>query len=309
MGHCRTRQSRRFATVFQRGHSQAGGSRAGSGNGTRSEHSPEEGGHRGGPSSRQISSLRSRRRILESILTTVRRVREGLSLTVKQFQILLGLMAAASNVIPFGLLYMRPLQWWLKTKGFSLRGNPLRTIKVTRRCLRALDMWRKPWFLSQGPVLGAPCHRITLATDASLTSWGAVMSGHPACGLWNGHHLKWHINCLEMLAMFRALKHFLPDLRKSPCVGMHRQHSSGFLYQPPGRSAFAPLIQAGTPDPWVVPGQVPLAENSLYSWASQYRSILSRQGPRPREWRLHSEVVKQIWRVFGQAQVDLFATR
>ncbi len=54
-------------------------------------------------------------------------------------------MAAASNVIPFGLLYMRPLQWWLKTKGFSLRGNPLRTIKVTRRCLRALDMWRKPW--------------------------------------------------------------------------------------------------------------------------------------------------------------------
>ncbi len=30
-----------------------GGSRAGSGNGTRSEHSPEEGGHRDGPSSRQ----------------------------------------------------------------------------------------------------------------------------------------------------------------------------------------------------------------------------------------------------------------
>ncbi len=23
----------------------------------------------------------------------------------------------------------------------------------------------------------------------------------------------WHINCLEMLAVFRGLKHFLPDLR------------------------------------------------------------------------------------------------
>ncbi len=32
----------------------------------------------------------------------------------------------------------------------------LRMIKVTRRCLCALDMWRQPWFLSQGPVLGAP---------------------------------------------------------------------------------------------------------------------------------------------------------
>ncbi|KAL0183515.1 hypothetical protein M9458_019211, partial [Cirrhinus mrigala] len=71
----------------------------------------------------------------------------GRSLTVKQFQRLLGLMAAASNVVPFGLLYMRPLQWWLRTKGFSPRGNPFRMIKVMRRCLRALDMWKKPWFL------------------------------------------------------------------------------------------------------------------------------------------------------------------
>ncbi|KAL0189459.1 hypothetical protein M9458_016558, partial [Cirrhinus mrigala] len=33
------------------------------------------------------------------------------------------------------------------------------------------------------------------------------------------------------------------------------------------------------------------------------------QGPRPGEWMLHRELVKQIWRVFSQAQVDLFATR
>ncbi len=68
---------------------------------------------------------------IESILTAVARVREGRSLTVKQFQKLLGLMAAASNVISFGLLYMRPPQWWLKTKGFSPRGNPLCMLKVT----------------------------------------------------------------------------------------------------------------------------------------------------------------------------------
>ncbi|KAI2647325.1 Transposon Ty3-G Gag-Pol polyprotein [Labeo rohita] len=150
---------------------------------------------------------------IESILAAVKRVKEGRSLTVKQFLQLLGLMAAASNVIPFGLLYMRPLQWWLKTKGFSPRGNPLRMIKVTCRGLRALDMWRKPWFLNQGPVLGAPCRRVSLATDASLTGWGAVMSGRSARGLWSGRHLSWHINCLEMLAVFRALKYFLPDLK------------------------------------------------------------------------------------------------
>ncbi len=37
--------------------------------------------------------------------------------------------------------------------------------------------------------------------------------------------------------------------------------------------------------------------------------ILSRQGPRPGEWMLHPDGVKQSWRVFGQAEVDLFATQ
>ncbi len=39
------------------------------------------------------------------------------------------------------------------------------------------------------------------------------MSGCSAQGLWGGHHLMWHMNFLEMLAMLQALKHVLPDLR------------------------------------------------------------------------------------------------
>ncbi len=38
-------------------------------------------------------------------------------------------------------------------------------------------------FLNLGPVLGAPCRQLSLATDASLTGWGAVMSGRSARGL------------------------------------------------------------------------------------------------------------------------------
>ncbi|KAI2664245.1 Transposon Ty3-G Gag-Pol polyprotein [Labeo rohita] len=247
---------------------------------------------------------------IESILAAVKRVKEGRSLTVKQFQQLLGLMAAASNVIPFGLLYMRPLQWWLKTRGFSLRGNPLRMIKVTRQCLRALDMWRKPWFLSQGPVLGAPCRRVTLATDASLTGWGAVMSDHTARGLWSSHHLMWHINCLEMLAVFRALKHFLPDLRDrhvlvrtdNTAVVSYINHQGGLRSRPLYKLAHQILV-------WSQGKLLSLRAVYLPGYLSLGADILSRQGPRPGEWMLPPEVVKQIWRMLGQAQVDLFAMR
>ncbi|KAL0165880.1 hypothetical protein M9458_037724, partial [Cirrhinus mrigala] len=219
---------------------------------------------------------------IESILAAVKIVREGRSLTVKQFQQLLGLMAAASNVIPFGLLYMRPLQWWLKTRGFSPRGNPLRMIKVTRRCLRALDMWRKPWFLSQDPVLGAPCRRVTLATDASLTGWGAVMSGHPACGLWSGHQLTWHINCLEMLAVFRALKHFLQDLRDrhvlvradNTAVVSYINHQGGLRSRPLYKLAHQILV-------WSQGKLLSLRAVYVPGYLNLGADILSRQGPRP----------------------------
>ncbi len=222
---------------------------------------------------------------IESILKTVRRVKEGQSLTVKQFQRLLGLMAAASNVIPIGLLYMRPLQWWLKTKGFSPRGNPLRMIKVTRRCLRALDMWRQPWFLSQGPVLGAPCRCVTLATDASLTGWGAVKSGHPARGLWRGHHLAWHINRLEMLAVFQALKYFLPDLRghhvlvrtDNTAVVSYINHQGGLRSRHLYRLAHQILV-------WAQGKLLSLRAVYIPGHLNVGADTLSRQGLLPGEW-------------------------
>ncbi len=71
-----------------------------------------------------------------------------------------------------------------------------------------------------------------------------------------------------------------PGPKRSPCFGAHRQHRGGLLHQPPGRSVFVPPLQAGAPDPCVVPGQAPLAESSSYS------------GLRPGEWMLHPKVVK-----------------
>ncbi len=158
--------------------------------------------------------------------------------TVKHFQRLLGLMAAASNVIPFGLLYMRPLQWWLKTKGFSPRGNDQGNTSnghIPDR-LGSLHDW-------------PPCPR--------SVEWSSCHLSHQLPG---------------DAGRVSSTQTLFSGLKKSPCVGTPRQHSSGFLYKPPGKSAFAPHIQAGAQDPCVVPAQVPLAESSLYSRASQYRS-------------------------------------
>ncbi len=70
--------------------------------------------------------------------------------------------------------------------------------------------------------------------------------------------------------MFQALKHFLPDLRDhhvlvrtdNTAVVSYINHQGGLRSRPLYRLAYT--------DPWVVPGQTPLAESSSHSWASQY---------------------------------------
>ncbi len=164
--------------------------------------------------------------------------------------------------------------------------------------------------LKSGPGAGAPCRQLSLATDASLTGWGAVMSGRSARGLWSGRHLIWHINCLEMLAVFRALKFFLPDLRghhvlvrtDNTAVVSYINHQGGLRSRPLYKLAHQILL-------WSQDKFLSLRALYIPGYLNVGPDVLSRQGPRPGEWMLHPEVVKQIWRIFYQAEVDLFATQ
>ncbi len=95
---------------------------------------------------------------------------------------LLGLMAAASPVLPLGLLHMRPFLWWMKELRLHPTVPATRLVRVSRSCCRHLLMWRDPVFLRSGVRMGAIHHRHMITTDASMTGWGAVFEGRPASG-------------------------------------------------------------------------------------------------------------------------------
>ncbi|KAL0188431.1 hypothetical protein M9458_015530, partial [Cirrhinus mrigala] len=111
---------------------------------------------------------------------------------------------------------------------------------------------------------------------------GAVMSGHPAEGLWSGHHLTWHINCLEILAVFQALKHFFTDLRghhvlvrtNNTAVVSYINHQGGLRSRPLNRLAHQTLL-------WAQGKLLSLREVHIPGHLNQGAYVLSRQGPRP----------------------------
>ena len=150
-------------------------------------------------------------------------------------------MAAASTVIPLGLLHMRSFQLWLRARGFHPRANPQRQIRVTRQGLRTLSMWFRPRFLTLGPTLGPCCHREMLMTDASLMGWGAVLDGRPAQGIWRGHLLELAHQLPRNEDCISGPEILPPAVERLPCPSAGRQHIGSLLHRSPGQTAVAPL--------------------------------------------------------------------
>ncbi|KAI2652818.1 ORF V: Enzymatic polyprotein [Labeo rohita] len=246
----------------------------------------------------------------QSVLKCLESFRHKTAVPLKTFQRLLGHMAAAAAVTPLGLLHMRPLQRWLhdRVPRWAWHRGTLR-IGVSPQCHRLFSPWSDPAFLQAGVPLGQVSRHLVVYTDASSMGWGAVCNGQAASGSWTGPRLQWHINCLELLAVFLALHRFRPTLRHkhvlvrtdSTATVAYINRQGGLRSRRMSQLARHLLLWSQT---WLkslravhIPGELNRAADQL-----------SRQSTHPGEWRLHPETVQLIWSHFGEAQIDLFAS-
>ncbi len=113
--------------------------------------------------------------------------------------------------------------------------------------------------------MGAIHRRHMITTDASMTGWGAVFEDRQASGEWTGEFLSWHINCLELRAVFLALMYFLPVLGGASYHSQNGQYGGSVPHKPSGRFTVAHPGQACAPSSPLVPRQVPFFEGSSRS--------------------------------------------
>ncbi len=230
---------------------------------------------------------------------------------LKVFQRMLGLMAAASPVLQLGLLRMRPLQRWLKPRvpHNAWRHGRLH-IRVNQACVTALTPWKNPRWMEKGVAMGLVHTRKVVTTDASNTGWGALCEGKPTFGHWSKTESGFHINCLEMLAVCRACQFFLPDL-----IGRHVLIRSdnmsvvSYINHQGGVSSKRLFILAERLLEWAQLNLRSLRAAHLPGRLNQGADMLSRSNVPSEEWMLHPQVVQKIWKTFGKAEVDLFASK
>ncbi|KAJ8349112.1 hypothetical protein SKAU_G00277010 [Synaphobranchus kaupii] len=149
----------------------------------------------------------------------------GNTVTLRACLRISGLMASAISVVPQGLLKMRDFQRWVLSLRLDSRRHLNRKVKVTPDCVIALRHWKTPLNFKAGRPMGAVSMRRTVTTDTSLRGWGAVYEGRTVNGVWPLDLQQAHINYLALLAIFLALKLFLPFLRghhvlADPCISV-----------------------------------------------------------------------------------------
>ena len=220
---------------------------------------------------------------------------------------LLRVMSSPSTLIPGSRLRMRSLQHRLLVS--RPLDSPTASGSWDASCQRDLQWLSVPSHLGVGVDLSLPRPDLVLYTDASDSGWGASLGSYHLSGWWSRDVSLYSINHRELLAVFLAIRGFLPLLR-GQTVSLFTDNTSALSYlrkEGGTRSstlnevAQAVLRLCEASDVRLLPQFVPGRLNVLADFLSRRGQVLGS------EWALHQEVCRDLFRLWP-VTVDLFAT-
>ena len=220
----------------------------------------------------------------------------------------IGYMVASFSAVQFGKLHYRQLE---RAKIAALKensGNYDAKMLISVSMKNELQWWIDNILQSYRDIVQAP-FRLTITSDASLQGWGACCNTQKAGGRWTTEEAKNHINYLELLACFLALKSYAS---KVSCT-----HIKFYM---DNQTAISYVNNMGG----ITSVQCDNLANSIWSWCiarniwltachvpgiSNAADILSRKFDDQIEWMLSKSVFDQLTLKWGMPEIDLFASR
>jgi ribonuclease HI len=227
--------------------------------------------------------------------------------TVRSFLRLLGLMTSTLLAVQYARLYMRPIQLFLnQSRDARIHGLQHR-IMIPCRLVPIFRWWAHLPNLTQGLPWKDPKPSVTVTTDASLRAWGAHMGVSKVQGAWTYNQSKLHINVLEMLAVFKALKAF-QLANKMVLIQTDNTSVISYINKAGGTRSLQLCQMTWDLLTWCREHRVMLQAVHIPGTRNVLADKLSRQMCSPTEWELNSAVLNKLFLIWQRPHIDLFAT-
>ena len=236
----------------------------------------------------------------------------GSRVTYATIKKMLGLLSSAHQVVHLGLLYMREFQLWFTRYHRVWGDDPQfdnRWVTVPRSVKGDWDHWMAASVERLGVPMGPKLGVVTIFTDASLLGWGGLMGYEQARGLWPEGH-DYPINVLEMEAVWLSILRFAPNLKGRHILVMtDNMTARAYINRQGGMVSENCRFWARRIWLWVSQNALSIAAEYVPGKENVAADMLSRGGPRDDDWSLNPLIVQRLWALFGEARVDLFASK
>ena len=229
--------------------------------------------------------------------------------SVREIAQILGLMISVQPaILPVPLFYWKIER--LKIQALREQRSYDAKVTLTEGAKSDLHWWASEMERHNGRNLQILQWDMVLESDASKEGWGANHLGVSTGGLWTQEEQKHHINYLELLAAFLALKTFARDC-----------HSVAILLRIDNVTAIAFVNKMGGPhstplsnlavEMWkwccnrtifVHAEHLPGKENVRADWESRHARDSS-------DWMIRRDIFQQLEEELGPFTIDLFASR
>jgi hypothetical protein len=218
----------------------------------------------------------------------------------------LGLMASSLMMVPKSKLYMRPLQIYLNSIWDRMKMTLDFQIMTPLKLVSTIQWWGNLDNLLTGKEFSSKKPSVILTTDASKTAWGAHCQSQTVQGKWNPHQQTLHINLLELIAVWNALKAFL-HLVKDQVVLIQTDNTSVLHYINNSGGTKSILLCSTTWDmlQWCLLHNIELRAAHIPGKDNHLADRLSRQMVSHLEWELHPQVARQLFRLWPTPIIDL----
>ncbi|KAF7245960.1 Enzymatic polyprotein [Varanus komodoensis] len=205
---------------------------------------------------------------------------------------------------------MRPIRLFFNAAFQPQQDPATKQIRIPPAVLHTLTWWTITDNLSIGTPFRPPRPTMTLYTDASLLGWGAACLGLRVQGTWNRREARKHINFLELLAIFNALKAFETVLCRQ-IVQIASDNIVAVFYINKQGGTKSPVLACLSMDiwDWCIPRNITLVAVHLAGTENVEADTLSRQMSTTHEWELDKQLCEELFRLWGYPDVDLFATQ